>query len=191
MVERFGKIILVVGLLALLVLGDSTVYFWVDWLWFQETGYTILFWKGLLAKGTLFALTGCFFFALIAINIVIARRLSKQSGPVYPLGELEIPQLEGLKRFLSGGSWVIALIFALMMGQWGASQWSSMLQCQNALPFGTADPLFGLDIGFYLFSLPFYSFLFQFLFLSFLIQFVIQYNLKLDLLNLHYHKVFH
>lgn len=169
MIGRFGKIILIIGILALLVLADSAIYFWVDWQWFQELGYTILFWKGLLAKGMLFVITGLAFFALLAVNILIARRLSSRSAPVYAFGEFEIPQLAMVKRLLSGGAWVIALVFSLMIAQWGASQWSSLLQFQNALPFGAVDPLFGLDIGFYLFSLPFYTFLFQFLFLSLLL----------------------
>lgn len=173
MIERFRKIIVIVGILAFLVLADSAIYFWVDWQWFQETGYTILFWKGLLTKGLLFAITGFSFFALIGVNIVIARRLSSQSAPVYAFGEFEIPQLAGLKRLLSGGVWVIALVLSLMIAQWGASQWFSLLQFQNALPFGSVDPLFGFDIGFYLFSLPFYSFLFQFLFVSLLLTLVL------------------
>lgn len=170
---RIGKILVVAGLLVILLLVDSSILFWTDWLWYQEIGHTILFWKGLAAKALLFAATGLFFLAVLSINILVARRRSNQPRPVYDFGELQFPQLEGLKKLLTGGAWGIALFFSFLMAQWGASQWNSFLIFKNALLFGTADPLFGYDVGFYIFKLPFYTFLYQFLFSALLVSFIL------------------
>jgi uncharacterized membrane protein (UPF0182 family) len=54
-----------------------------------------------------------------------------------------------------------ALIF--VMGSIGASQWPVVWRYLHAQSFGTVDPIFGNDVGFYVFSLPFYQFLVNFL----------------------------
>ncbi|MGC9197288.1 MAG: UPF0182 family protein, partial [Syntrophobacteraceae bacterium] len=46
-----------------------------------------------------------------------------------------------------------ALIFALIFH----SQWDTFLRFLHGRPFGLSDPLFGVDVGFYLFRLPFYE----------------------------------
>src|SRR5690606_36357951 len=35
-----------------------------------------------------------------------------------------------------------------------AGNWLPMLRALNAVPFGVADPVFGRDVGFYVFTLP-------------------------------------
>src|SRR5205814_2118232 len=50
---------------------------------------------------------------------------------------------------------VIAVI-ALFAGVRGTAAWDTVLQYLNASPVGRGDPLFGRDLGFYLFELPFW-----------------------------------
>ena len=37
------------------------------------------------------------------------------------------------------------------------SNWDTVLRWLHAAPFGRSDPIFGHDLGFYVFSLPFYE----------------------------------
>ena len=50
---------------------------------------------------------------------------------------------------------VLSLIFALSV----SGQWDTYLRFRYGGPFGVADPLFGVDRGFYVFRLPFYEML--------------------------------
>ena len=47
---------------------------------------------------------------------------------------------------------------ALPAALYGASGWLTFLSWRNALPFGSADPVLGYDVSFYVFTLPFIEF---------------------------------
>src|SRR5690606_19803301 len=117
-------------------------------------------WQGVLgAKLALAILFTLGFFLLMWANLVIADRLAP---PFRPAG----PEDEFLERYhdLIGGraGWVrasVALLLALIAGPPVAGEWNSWLLFTNGGDFGVDDPQFGLDIGFYVFKLPFLSFL--------------------------------
>jgi uncharacterized membrane protein (UPF0182 family) len=50
------------------------------------------------------------------------------------------------------------LIVSFVIASRGSEQWDMVLSYLNQQPFGSTDPLFKKDIGFYVFSLPFYVF---------------------------------
>ena len=50
---------------------------------------------------------------------------------------------------------ILSFLFALSI----SSQWDTYLRFRYGGPFGIADPLFGVDLGFYVFRLPFYELL--------------------------------
>jgi uncharacterized membrane protein (UPF0182 family) len=50
---------------------------------------------------------------------------------------------------------VLSLIFAMGV----SAQWDTFLRFRYGGSFGIADPLFGVDLGFYVFRLPFYELL--------------------------------
>ena len=49
---------------------------------------------------------------------------------------------------------VVSLVVGVMFGSQFNSNWSEILLMFNAQSFGTADPQFGIDNGFYVFVLP-------------------------------------
>ena len=49
-------------------------------------------------------------------------------------------------------------MLAVVAGAGVSSQWNEWLLFTNAVDFGQTDPLFGKDIGFYVFTLPFLQF---------------------------------
>jgi uncharacterized membrane protein (UPF0182 family) len=51
------------------------------------------------------------------------------------------------------------LVLALLAANWGALRWEEVLLYINGVNVGTVDPVIGRDIGFYLFSLPFWELL--------------------------------
>ncbi len=123
---------------------------YTEWLWFTEVGYTSVWLKQWLFRFGSFAVG--FLVALVVLwgNWHFARRRAIQTTPPF------YPQV--LKSRFIGGVLVAAALF-LSLGFAGAlsSQWESLLQFVNKVPFGTSDPLFNRDIGFYLFELPVYE----------------------------------
>ena len=55
------------------------------------------------------------------------------------------------------------IVLILLMANIGSSQWPLWLRYIHSQSFGVADPIFGTDVGFYVFVLPFYRFVANFL----------------------------
>jgi uncharacterized membrane protein (UPF0182 family) len=64
----------------------------------------------------------------------------------------------------NSASLAIAGLSALVLGFYASSQWLNWLLFAYAQPFGEADPIFGRDVGFYVFRLPLLAAVEQFLF---------------------------
>ena len=128
---------------------------YTEHLWFGEIGYTRVFWTRLIAAfGVRFVAT-LLAGALIYVNLaLVLRRL----GPVRlrrRYGNIEIaeqvPRLYvtagALLVSVFGGWWLATLQFG---GEWPLQVWAWL----RHEPWGVAEPLFGRDLSFYVFTLP-------------------------------------
>lgn len=153
-------LLVILAILFGLGLFNGIIGLWMDWLWFEETGYDVLFTKRIVTQWSLTGLFGLFFFMVVHANAKVARRLAGDQPSFSPDNLIEIP--EGVdqvfRKFLLGG----AIFIAYIVGSWAGTKWEVYLAYQNAVAYGSADPLFDKDIGFYFFSLPFYQFIYQF-----------------------------
>lgn len=127
---------------------------YTDYLWFQEVGFTGVFTTILQTKILLAAAVGLLLALFVYGNIRVAARPTPGDVLVElddPLGLPSRLVIEPLfKRFLIPG----ALLLGLLGGIQAASRWEEMIRFFNAQPFKTVDPVFGHDIGFYVFRLP-------------------------------------
>ena len=67
----------------------------------------------------------------------------------------------------------VSLVFALVAGVGVSGQWRDWILFTNRVDFGVKDEQFGLDVGFYVFQLPFLSFVVSWLFAAIVIIFII------------------
>ncbi len=153
-------IITIIALLAALVaIGSAITPFYVDLLWFGEVGYKPIFLKNLFTGIALGSAAGLVFFLFIYANLLITRRLAPRYWNVSTQ-----PVLEKIRQFFrKAAMWVIlgtSAIIAFMAGLTASRQYDTVLKFLNSTPFGTKDPVFNIDIGFYVFQLPFYHFIF-------------------------------
>ena len=146
-------------------LGRQVVDLYTDWLWFQEVGFSGLF-RTILATKVLLGLgTGVLAFLVLYANVLLTRR--GLGPPVLDVdAEENLPQLPSWSvveplflRFRLIG----CLAIAFMLSGQGTAQWETLIRFRNAGAFGVADPLFGRDVGFYVFTYPFLQGVFQFL----------------------------
>lgn len=142
--------------LALLILVAAWPEFYTEWLWFESVGYLSVFRTRLTAQFGLFLIAGLVTFALIGLNLVLARRLASSPFAVYLRSGRERQVVEIADRVVTFALWLIAGLLGLVFGLVAAARWSLFLRFANATPFGVADPVFGQDVGFYVFALPVY-----------------------------------
>ena len=178
-----GRVVLIaVGVVFLLVVvfGRALARFYVDFLWHDGLGRADVFWGVIRAKLTLFTLFFTTFAVLAGVNLLIADRLSPTHFPpnVHPYVE-RFHELFGhrLRLFRYLGAAVLALLVALPT----TSQWQSWLLFRNSQSFGSNDPQFNADVGFYVFELPFLGFVLDWLFVA--MVFVLVMTLLTHVLN--------
>lgn len=127
-----------------------------DLFWFSSLGYENVFLKILFTNINLGFMFGLSFLVFVVINLKIAKRLALSKKDREGKKTIEF-FLIIITLFLS---FVVASIFA---------RWDVVLKYLNASSFGTTDAVFGMDIGFYVFSLPFYVYLLGFFLVTFVL----------------------
>jgi uncharacterized membrane protein (UPF0182 family) len=134
-------------------LGQA-VPLYTDWLWFKEVGFTQVFTTRLALNGWLFLGLGGVVFAFLFLNLSVAAR----TAPPDVLWELEdqlgLPGRAVLEPLVRRLLLPVIGVIALFAGARGSGAWDTVLSYVNATPFGRTDPLFGRDLGFFVFELP-------------------------------------
>jgi uncharacterized protein len=123
-----------------------------DWWWFREIGYQAVFVRELTTRSLLFLLAGGVSSALLYLNLRAAQRGLVPNPIVFSLGQ-GAPTFN-LNTLLRRLSLPAALVLGLLAGLAVSPAWDQVLQALYRTPFGIADPIFGRDIGFYVFTLP-------------------------------------
>ncbi len=161
-----GAITAVVLLFALMRIGSVVV----DWAWFSSIGYVAVFWTAFVTKAALFMVGFVVSTLLLWVNGTLALRFASRSRLGVPAGlapsfvTFQSPQgiwPQSSRLQPSPFAWrlmivAVAVILGLLIASGEASQWDLVLRFLHQAPYGRSDPLFGKDIGFYLFSLPVY-----------------------------------
>lgn len=159
--SRRGRVTIavLVGVFVLFTLLGWGVQAWTDWLWFDEVRYTEVFTGVLLTRLVLFLAVGLGMAVIVGGNLWLAYRLRPRLRP----HSVEQATLERYRMALSPrlGTWIAltAAVVGLFAGLSAQNRWNQWLLFRNGGDFGIKDPEFGVDIGFYVFQLPFWRYL--------------------------------
>ncbi|MBW2622708.1 MAG: UPF0182 family protein [Deltaproteobacteria bacterium] len=156
------KKIVPIGLLLLVaVLIWVVISLYPDWLWFDNLNFVSVFWTMLITKFGFAFLSWLLLIALIAVNLTVAIRLSPGSGAgiIREIKDDSLAQLGINDRTLNAFIVAFILAFSLVIASRAAFRWDLVLRYLYQEPFGSADPIFNLDIGYYLFSLPLFLYI--------------------------------
>lgn len=166
----------VLVLLGLFVYAASS--FWTEILWFQQMHATRILltrWgviAGLAVVGVVLSV------AVLRIMIGLAHRHRVSSKRGEAAANLRQYQ-DAIEPFKKLAFWLVALVLGIPAGLRLAEGWQTVLTWLNATPFGKTDPIFGWDISFFVFTLPFLelvvSFLLHLVFLSLVVSIVASY----------------
>jgi uncharacterized protein len=156
-----GIVRLAVPLLIVMIIGFSVVAVWLqDWLWMRQVGYVLVFWRLLSIKlvlaGSAFILS---FLTLwlnfrLALSTIFQRHRNADDGAViiYTRQGFGISVL-----WFKAAAFLFAAFIGCVFFSIYFAQWDLFLRFHWGGAFGQTDPVFGRDIGFYVFRLPFYE----------------------------------
>lgn len=150
--RRALPIVLLALALVLLALASNGSRLYADWLWFREIGYVRVFATELSTRAVLFLGIFTLAFAFLAGNVRYAQR-----GVVpYPLRIRLSPELPPVQvpSTVQRLALPAAAVLAFVLGAGASRAWLAAQQFVHRLPFGVTDPIFGRDIGYYVFTLP-------------------------------------
>ena len=137
----------VMVIVVILVLLIGCAGFLTNWMWFDSLGYEKVFWTKFLSQ--LEIGVPVFLAAMLLV------RINLKSLKKHYFIEVESHEIPDEKR-LNKISWGMSVVFGLLVGLTaGASTWMDFRQFANTTSFGLKDPLFHLDISFYVFKLAF------------------------------------
>ncbi len=142
-----GWIALGIVLLLLVLLLTAGVYWYTEYLWFESVGYLSIFTTQLLSRLLLFLGAGVITTLFFGGNFLPAWRWLRRRES-WETGSSAGRRL-GLVLL-----WLVAAGFGLAMGLSAQGRWMDVLRFFYATPVGRTDPLFGRDVGYYLFQLP-------------------------------------
>ena len=152
--RRRGRLALwlLVGLSVLFFLISPLIQLLAEWPWFSALGYERVFATRLIASLLLGIVAGGAAFALLYANLRFAQR-GIVPNPVVMQMNAQTPAVD-LTRLVRRLALPVALVLALFIALAVSSGWMPVLQFLNQTPFGVTDPVFGRDLGYYVFTLP-------------------------------------
>lgn len=145
--KRTGIKVLIVAIVVVIALFLSLIGFFTDFLWFKEQGYVSVFLTKLLTQLKI----GIPVFVVISFLAYVYLKFLKK-GYFQKIASTEDTDTKKLNRI----TWGLSIVFGILVTFVSVSGlWFEILKFAHSTGFDIADPLFKLDVSFYLFQLPF------------------------------------
>jgi uncharacterized membrane protein (UPF0182 family) len=146
--------------------------FYTDLLWYQSVDASSVFTTQLWTRVGLLLGFGLVMAFVVGLNMWIAYK----TRPVFRLMSPEQASLERYRMALDPlrRTAVIGIpaVLGLLAGVSATAEWKTWLMWRNSTDFGVTDPQFGMDVSFYMFTLPFLRFVLGFLFAAVVLGFI-------------------
>jgi uncharacterized membrane protein (UPF0182 family) len=153
--RRRGRWLFVLGLLALLFALSRASSIYIETLWFGSLGYAAVYWTSFkyavalfvaFALATAIILRGAFWLMERAFDVsaLAPRRILLNNQPVFVQPA----------RLLKPVAWLVSIFFGFVYGAGVSGEWERFALWLNRPQTNELDPVFGKQVGFYLFTLP-------------------------------------
>lgn len=166
--SRRSRVLLILAgaLVVALIVGSKLLGLYVDWRWYAEVGYQGVLATQFLSRLVLGVAGGLLLAVALLLNLWIAYRMR----PVFlPVTGPEDP-LARYRAVVSARSVLFALGIPAAIGIIGGlaaqGDWQILQLFLHSTPFQINDPVFGHDLSFYTFQLPFYRWLLSWAFIA-------------------------
>jgi uncharacterized membrane protein (UPF0182 family) len=136
-------------------------HFLVDIWWFDSVGYEAYFWQRALYRYAVLGSVSIFFFLIFFLNFWVASRFL---GATLPAKTPTAASLKSYRRLLqgfrTGSMWVytpLSIILSVVIALPLYERWEAFLLYLFSPRAKVADPVYGNEIGYYLFAYPIYT----------------------------------
>ncbi|MEV4688763.1 UPF0182 family protein [Microbacterium sp. LWH3-1.2] len=127
---------------------------YADWLWYDQLGFSEVLLTQWVARVVMFVVG----FLGMAVPVWLSIQLAYRLRPVYARLSSQLDRyqevVEPLRRL---AMWGIPIFFGFFAGFAASAQWETTWLWFNGVATDATDPEFGLDTGFYMFAMPFWS----------------------------------
>ena len=142
-------------IVVLFVLVFATAAFWVNWWWFGSVGYRSMLTTRYAAWALSFLVGGALAGAFFAGNLVLAARWVRADAAATPSAGRATSGRAAFGRWLMLLPTVVATaVVVVAAGVASGDRWTTWLLFLRGDDFGVADPVFGRDVGFFVFAVP-------------------------------------
>lgn len=150
--RKLSPLVITIALVVVLIiafLGVAAVM--TDVLWFRQVGFFEVYLTQWIAAIVMFVIG----FIGMSVPVFLSIDIAYRKRPVYAriTSQLDRYQdlVEPLRRVIK---WALPAVFGIAGGIAAGAQWQQVLLWVNHEPAGTTDAQFGLDLSFYLFTVP-------------------------------------
>jgi len=153
--KRALTVLAVILFILFVLFFNRIINFAINVEWYTEVGYLSVYFTKLIAIGTLMVPLLIIFFGTITLYY---RSLRKNIVKWRKVVEVDPVRDKLEKRLFYGLNLIVSIILSY---SFAVSYWYRILQFKIAVSFGQKDPIFGLDVSFYVFRLPLIQSLFS------------------------------
>jgi len=163
--------LMIAGFAVIFVFKTLEVY--TNYLWMDSLGQRAVFSTMLWTKVGLALVVGVLFAVWLWINVRISRR--PLPTDITFIGRRLLPdeEREQIEQYADTGLLVFVIFGGVMAALVASGRWLDWQMFANAVPFNLSDPLFGKDVGFYVFKLPFIQYAWRTVYYSIVIALVV------------------
>jgi uncharacterized protein len=136
---------------------------WTEVLWYDSVGFADVFTTQLTTRVLLFVVGFVLVAALVASSLVIGYRTRPIYAPVTAQQQNLDQYREAIEPLRRIGMVLIPAILGLLAATGASGQWKTFLLWRNSVDFNVDDPQFGMDLSFFVFTLPWIRFVLGFL----------------------------
>jgi hypothetical protein len=135
------------------------------WLWMRELNYAGIFWTLFSFKVGLTCAAFAIAFLFLWLNVWQAsksgmgRTDSKTAPAGDPAAQIRLKAIFLLRHIAARSTALVVGVVAAIFAAGLFTQWDNWLRFHYGGVYGLADPVFGVDLGFYMFRLPWYELL--------------------------------
>ena len=141
-----GLLIFLAVLLVLSAILTGAYQFFMHYWQIAEVGenFTSVFWTNLLSRGITQAIGFVFLFVVLLVNVFLVKKFA-------------VDRLVEIRFLWKKWPYVLFCIIVAFMASdaWGGDLYAKFLLATNGTSFGSVDPIFAKDIGYYIFTRPF------------------------------------
>ncbi|WP_084129318.1 UPF0182 family protein [Demequina sp. NBRC 110055] len=145
---------LLIAGIAVAILVVATVIaanIWTEIAWYQQVGFTGILWTQWIARIVLFAVFAVLAGGAVFLSLWVAKRVRPATGARRGALDQYREQIAPIER---GIMIALPIFVGIVAGFAMAARWQDTLAWLNHTSFGEVDPEFGLDLSFYVFTLP-------------------------------------